>query len=55
MTNINKLKYFLKNLQSDLIFLASLVDQVGSKVSDARITCLEALTVCQQEDKKKDS
>ena len=55
MNNRNKLKYFLKDLQNELIFLSSLVDQMKSKVSDARVTCLEALAACPHEEKKKDS
>jgi len=54
MTNADRLEYFLKDLQKDLIFLASLVEQVESKISNAKITCIEALIVCREE-KKKDS
>ncbi len=55
MTNTNRLEYFLKNLQNDLIFLSSLVEQMKSKVSDANTTCIEALIVCRHEEKEKDS
>ena len=55
MTNTNRLEYFLKNLQNDLIFLSSLVEQMESKVSNAKITCIEALIVCHHEKKEKDS
>lgn len=55
MTNTNRLEYFLKNLQNDLIFLSSLVEQMESKVSDAKITCIEALIACHHEEKEKDS
>ncbi len=55
MTNTNRLEYFLKNLQNDLIFLSSLVEQMESKVSNAKVTCLEALAACLHEEKKKDS
>lgn len=53
MSNTNRLKYFLKDLQNDLIFLSSLVEQMESKVS--KVTCLEALAACRHEEKKKDS
>ena len=55
MTNTNRLEYFLKTLQNDLIFLSSLVEQMESKVSNAEITCIEALIACHHEEKKKDS
>jgi len=55
MTNANRLGYFLKELQNDLIFLSSLVEQMESKVSNAKITCIEALIVCHHEEKEKDS
>lgn len=53
--NANRLKTFLKELQNDLIFLSSLVEQMESKVSDAKITCTEALIVCRHEEKEKGS
>jgi hypothetical protein len=52
MTKANRLEYFLKNLQNDLIFLASLVEQIENKVSDANTTCIEALIVCRPEEKE---
>ena len=55
VTNTNRLEYFLKNLQNDLIFLSSLVEQMESKVSDAKIICIEALIACHHEEKEKDS
>lgn len=54
MNNIHRLKYFLKDLQNDLIFLSSLVEQMESKVSNAKVTCLEALAACLHEEKEKD-
>jgi len=55
MTNVNRLEYFLKTLQNDLIFLLSLVKQMETKISDTKITCIEALIVCRHEEKEKDS
>ena len=55
MTNADRLRYCLKNLQKDLIFLSSLVEQMESKLNDAKITCIETLIVCHQEEKEEDS
>jgi len=55
MTNANRLEYFLKTLQNDLIFLSSLVKQMETKISNTKITCIEALIVCRHEEKEKDS
>ena len=55
MTNVDRLEYFLKDLQNDLIFLSCLVEQMESKVSNAQTTCIEALIICHHEEKEKDS
>lgn len=55
MINVKRLEYFLKHLENDLIFLSSLLKQMEAKVSDAKITCIEALIVCKHEKKEKDS
>lgn len=51
----NRLEYVLKDLQNDLIFISSLVEQMGSKVSNVKVTCIEALTICHHEHRKKDT
>ena len=55
MTNADRLEYCLKNLQKDLIFLSSLVEQMERKVNDAKVTCIETLIVCHHEEKEKNS